>query len=163
MVGKNFNSSPLPESAEILDILNRIEFEGLFFSHDKLAERQVRKKLPYILSYKSRNFGQNSDKILSIRLIRRGSNIWSFKMSFIHYLHVSWQYKWLDQLFKNINLIQIFGLIFSIRLIRESTYMRVYTVFIKNIFCWCARFGNLYFLNFQNNQVWVQESILAWL
>ena len=34
-------SSPLPESAEILDILNRIEFEGLFFSHDKLAERQV--------------------------------------------------------------------------------------------------------------------------
>ena len=34
-------SSPLPESAEILDILHRIEFEGLFFSHDKLAERQV--------------------------------------------------------------------------------------------------------------------------
>ena len=34
-------ASPLPESAEILDILNRIEFEGLFFSHDKLAERQV--------------------------------------------------------------------------------------------------------------------------
>jgi hypothetical protein len=34
-------TSPLPESAEILDILNRIEFEGLFFSHDKLAERQV--------------------------------------------------------------------------------------------------------------------------
>ncbi len=88
MVGKKFNSSPLPESAEILDILNRIEFEGLFFSHDKLAERQVRKKLPYILTYKSRNFGQNSDKILSNRLIR-GSNIWSLKMSFIHYLHVS--------------------------------------------------------------------------
>jgi hypothetical protein len=37
-------SSPLPESAEILDILNRIEFEGLFFSHDKLAERQVKEK-----------------------------------------------------------------------------------------------------------------------
>lgn len=34
-------SSPLPESAEILNILNKIEFEGLFFSHDKLAERQV--------------------------------------------------------------------------------------------------------------------------
>jgi hypothetical protein len=34
-------ASPLPESAEILDILNRIELEGLFFSHDKLAERQA--------------------------------------------------------------------------------------------------------------------------
>ena len=40
---ESLQSSPLPESAEILDILNRIEFEGLFFSHDKLAERQVRK------------------------------------------------------------------------------------------------------------------------
>lgn len=39
---ESLQSSPLPESAEILDILNRIEFEGLFFSHDKLAERQVR-------------------------------------------------------------------------------------------------------------------------
>ncbi len=58
MVGKIFNSSPLPESAEILDILNRIEFEGLFFSHDKLAERQVRKKNYCIYyKYKSRNFG----------------------------------------------------------------------------------------------------------
>ena len=41
-------SSPLPESAEILDILHRIEFEGLFFSHDKLAERQVSSFLLFI-------------------------------------------------------------------------------------------------------------------
>lgn len=33
--------SHLPEAAEILDILNRIEFEGLFYSHDKLADLQV--------------------------------------------------------------------------------------------------------------------------
>ncbi len=32
---------PLPEAAEILDILNRIEFEALFYSHDKLADLQV--------------------------------------------------------------------------------------------------------------------------
>ena len=34
-------SSPLPEAAEILDILHQIEFESLFYTHDKLAERQV--------------------------------------------------------------------------------------------------------------------------
>ena len=34
-------TSPLPEAAELLDLLNHIEFEGLFFAHDKLAERQV--------------------------------------------------------------------------------------------------------------------------
>ena len=33
--------SHLPEAAEILDILNKIEFEGLFYSHDKLAQLQV--------------------------------------------------------------------------------------------------------------------------
>ena len=33
--------SHLSESAEILDILNKIEFEGLFYSHDKLAQLQV--------------------------------------------------------------------------------------------------------------------------
>ena len=32
---------PLPEAAEILDILNRIEFEALFYSHHKLADLQV--------------------------------------------------------------------------------------------------------------------------
>ena len=32
--------SHLPESAEILDLLNKIEFEGLFYSHDKLASLQ---------------------------------------------------------------------------------------------------------------------------
>merc|ERR1719192_990863 len=32
--------SHLPEAAEILDILNKIEFEGLFYSHDKLATLQ---------------------------------------------------------------------------------------------------------------------------
>jgi len=32
--------SHLPEAAEILDILNKIEFEGLFYSHDKLATVQ---------------------------------------------------------------------------------------------------------------------------
>ena len=37
--------SHLAESAEILDILNKIEFEGLFYSHDKLAHLQVTKIL----------------------------------------------------------------------------------------------------------------------
>ena len=32
--------SHLTESAEILDLLNKIEFEGLFYSHDKLASLQ---------------------------------------------------------------------------------------------------------------------------
>lgn len=39
----SLQSSVLPESAEILQILQRIELEGLFFTHDKLAERQVRR------------------------------------------------------------------------------------------------------------------------
>ena len=34
-------ASPLPEAAEVLDILHQIEFESLFYTHDKLAERQV--------------------------------------------------------------------------------------------------------------------------
>ena len=38
----SLQGSHLPEAAEILDILNRIEFEGLFYSHDKLADLQVR-------------------------------------------------------------------------------------------------------------------------
>ena len=37
----SLQSSHLPEAAEILDILNQIEFEGLFYSHDKLAQLQV--------------------------------------------------------------------------------------------------------------------------
>ena len=37
----SLQSSVLPEAAEILQILQRIELEGLFFTHDKLAERQV--------------------------------------------------------------------------------------------------------------------------
>ena len=37
----SLQQSHLPEAAEILDILNRIEFEGLFYSHDKLADLQV--------------------------------------------------------------------------------------------------------------------------
>ena len=36
----SLQQSHLPESAEILDILNKIEFEGLFYSHDKLAGLQ---------------------------------------------------------------------------------------------------------------------------
>ena len=34
-------NSPLPEAAEIQDILQQIEFDGLFYTHDRLAERQV--------------------------------------------------------------------------------------------------------------------------
>ena len=37
-------NSPLPEAAEIQDILQQIEFDGLFYTHDRLAERQVRKR-----------------------------------------------------------------------------------------------------------------------
>ena len=36
----SLQQSHLPESAEILDLLNKIEFEGLFYSHDKLARLQ---------------------------------------------------------------------------------------------------------------------------
>ena len=36
----SLQQSHLPECAEILDILNKIEFEGLFYSHDKLAQLQ---------------------------------------------------------------------------------------------------------------------------
>ena len=36
----SLQQSHLPESAEILDLLNKIEFEGLFYSHDKLAQLQ---------------------------------------------------------------------------------------------------------------------------
>ena len=35
---------PLPEAAEIQDILQQIEFDGLFYTHDRLAERQVNKE-----------------------------------------------------------------------------------------------------------------------
>jgi len=34
-------SSTLPEAAEVLDILHQVEFESLFYTHDKLAERQA--------------------------------------------------------------------------------------------------------------------------
>ena len=34
-------SSPLTEAAELLDLLNHIEFESLLFAHDKLADRQA--------------------------------------------------------------------------------------------------------------------------
>jgi hypothetical protein len=37
----SLQSSQLAEAAEILDILNQIELEGLFYSHDKLAQLQV--------------------------------------------------------------------------------------------------------------------------
>ena len=37
-------SSTLPEAAEVLDILHQVEFESLFYTHDKLAERQVRER-----------------------------------------------------------------------------------------------------------------------
>ncbi len=38
----SLQASVLPEAGEILQILQRIELEGLFFTHDKLAIRQVR-------------------------------------------------------------------------------------------------------------------------
>ena len=40
----SLQQSQLSEAAEILDILNKIEFEGLFYSHDKLAQLQVLNK-----------------------------------------------------------------------------------------------------------------------
>ena len=42
----SLQQSHLPESAEILDLLNKIEFEGLFYSHDKLAQLQVGQLYP---------------------------------------------------------------------------------------------------------------------
>ena len=46
---------------------------------------QGRLELTYILAYKSRNFGPNLAKILSIQLIR-GSNIFGLKLGFITHL-----------------------------------------------------------------------------
>ena len=40
---------PLSEAVEILDILNKIEFEALFYSHDKLADLQVKHQLSFFL------------------------------------------------------------------------------------------------------------------
>jgi hypothetical protein len=40
----SLQASVLPEASEILQILQRIELEGLFFTHDKLAQRQVRER-----------------------------------------------------------------------------------------------------------------------
>ena len=62
--------------------------------------------LPYILAYKSRNFGQILDIIFSIRLIR--GSVFSTEQYTSKY--------------------QIYGSKNSIRLIRGSTYTRVYTV-----------------------------------
>ena len=45
-------SSPLTEAAELLDLLNHIELEGLLFAHDKLAERQV-SQFPEVGEYSS--------------------------------------------------------------------------------------------------------------
>ncbi len=50
-----------------------------------------------------------------------------------------WHNRWLDMILKNVNFGQFFVLIFSIRLIRGSTYMRVYTV---NMFLAC-KIGDL--------------------
>jgi len=52
----------------------------------------------------------------------------SSKQVKIHYLGIIWLYRWLNMVFKNAYFGQFFGLIFSIRLIRGSTYTRVYTV-----------------------------------
>ncbi len=49
-------------------------------------------------------------------------------MCFIHYMSVLWCYEWLDKVFKNLNFGHFLGHFFSIRLIRGSTYTRVYTV-----------------------------------
>ena len=45
----SLQGSHLPEAAEILDILNQLEFEALFYSHDKLADLQVYKNGDYTL------------------------------------------------------------------------------------------------------------------
>ena len=66
-------------------------------------------------------------KFLSIRLTR-GQHLWSLERVFIHSLCVLRPYRCLDIVLKNLNFGQFFGLIFSIRLIRGSTYTRVYTV-----------------------------------
>ena len=50
-------SSTLPEAAELLDLLNHIEVEGLLFAHDKLAVRQVSICLPIFIYKSSCNFG----------------------------------------------------------------------------------------------------------
>ena len=41
----SLQESHLPEAAEILDILNQLELEALFYSHDKLADIQVQVNL----------------------------------------------------------------------------------------------------------------------
>ena len=83
--------------------------------------------IPYILAYKSRNFGQNLAKILSIRLIR-GSNVFGLKTGFYHLFVCFKTILTFWRRIKNLNFGPFLVLFFSIRLIRGSTYTRVYTV-----------------------------------
>ncbi len=68
----SLQGSPLPESVEILDILNKIEFEGLFYSHDKLADLQVK----YLIKYFLFLLGQNLMNLSQVaELSTSGSNL----------------------------------------------------------------------------------------
>ena len=88
-----------------------------------------------------------------------GQHFWSSKYVFIHYLCVLRHYKCLDKVLKNVNFGQFFGLIFSIRLIRGSTYSRVYTVLL----CWCWVFSNdLLFLTIFFRQEWSIIFFVEW-
>ncbi len=67
---------------------------------------------------------------------------------FFDYLGIIWLYRWLNMVFKNAYFGQFFGLIFSIRLIRGSTYTRVYTVCKKNV-------AISFWLNIERIAMWV--------
>ena len=102
-----------------------------YLQKNKLA-RLLLNKVPYILAYKSRNFGPNLAKILSVRLIR-GSNIFGFKTDFYHLFVCLKTLLSFWRRIKNLNFGPFFEHFFSIRLIRGSTYMRVYTVIVLSL------------------------------
>ncbi len=83
--------------------------------------------IPYRLAYKSRNFGQFVANIFSFRLIRGSQILWSklIVFCFISTVKPQWYILSTNKIFK---FWTVFATFFPIRLIRGSTYTRVYTV-----------------------------------
>lgn len=58
-LGSLYNCS-VPESAELVDLLSRVDFEGILCAHDKIAERE---RL-LLSSETSLNLGESVDEVI---------------------------------------------------------------------------------------------------
>jgi hypothetical protein len=86
------------------------------------------KQLPYILAYKSRNFARFLVEFFfqfDLNVGQTLSSLKHWKIGYFYILKLLFDEK---RLLKFLNFRHIFRLIFSIRVIRRSTYTRVYTV-----------------------------------